>query len=229
MTENELKYYFPYQIDKTYNFREIMKNKELLDKLQPEYEQIFEDGNYVSKIKDFEKNQDKLTKNNYVKENYYCWLNWFKNGRNIFSFSKELLRMLEKTDVGEVTYESFNLPYDSFYISLKQLDITVSNDSDKIIEGVYISIDRQAMEKENPLIFLYAISFEFVGDFEEMKLKFYDKIWDSYGDGIGGVNFWHYSFYFSDDKEDKVLTIEDAILDTKKMFKSSYFPENRRN
>lgn len=230
MKENELRYYFPYSIEKAYNFRELMANKELLNKLEPEYERILENDYYVSRIKDFDKNQYNLTRNKYIKENYNNWLNWYKNGRNIFSFSKELLQMLEKTDVGDVTYQSFNLPYDNFYISLKPLEIPVSNDNAKIIDGVYVSVDRLAMEntfkEEHPLIYLYAISFDFVGDFEEMKLKFYDKIWDSYGDGIGGVNFWNYSFYFIDDEAEAVLTIEDAVSDAKKMFKSSYFPEN---
>ena len=229
MTDKELNYYYPYSIDKQHNFRGMREDSRIKMKFEPEYENVFENGNYVSRIKNFEEKQLQITKNAYVLENFGYWNQWFENGRNIFSFSKELLEMLNHTDVSELNYKSFNLPYDNFYISLKPLEIKIAENTDIIIEGVYVSIDRMAMDKsfneEDPLVFDYAISFDFVGDFLEQKLIDYDKIYDGYGDGIGGANFWQYSFYFME--KDGVTTIKDGINDTKEMFKSSYFPEDK--
>lgn len=231
MKESELLYFYPYYIDRKYNFRGIMSDGRILEKYEPKYERILEDGNIISKIKDYQKNIKIITKNKYIRENFRSWVSWYKGGRNIFSFSKELLQLLEKTDVNDITYQSFHLPFDNFYISLRPLEIPVSKDSNKIVEGVYVSIDRLAMKKSDPedntSDFLFAISFDFVGDFEEFKMKYHDKIWDSAGDGIGGVNFWQYAFYFIENDNEKILTIEDAIKDVKEIFKFSYFPENK--
>tara|TARA_R110002033_G_C3844935_1_gene235136 strand:- start:41 stop:1180 length:1140 start_codon:yes stop_codon:yes gene_type:complete len=229
MNDKELKYYQPYSIEKEYNFREKLKNTDsFYDQMLGEYEYFYKDeGNYGNR-----RNSDKFTakeycENGYILDQFHNWRTWFKNGKNIFSFSQELLQMLEKTDVNDLTYKSFKLPYDNFYISLKSLGIKITENSEKIIEGVYVSIDRQAMENDyeekDPLIFDYAISFNFVGDFLEHKLIDFDKIWDD--SGYGGANFWNYAFYFRE--KENIITIENGIDDAKKMFRFSYFPENK--
>ena len=43
--------------------------------------------------------------------------------------------MLSFTDVDDVSYKSLVLPYDNFYLSLRPLGLTITKDSDKIIEG----------------------------------------------------------------------------------------------
>jgi len=215
MRDTELLFYYPNWIDKNYNFRSFKENPKLLEKIQP----IRKNG----KIENFQSNEKELAINNYILWEYYHWQEWFDKGKNIFSFTIEILQMLNKTEIGDITYKSLNLPYDNFYISLRPLNLYATSDSDKIIEGVYVSIDRQAMEKTYDAPYDYAISFDFVGDFQELKLKYYDKIWEDSGEGTGGIVFWRYSFYFLE--KENIITINDCITETKEIFKQTCFPE----
>jgi hypothetical protein len=72
-----------------------------------------------------------------------------------------------------------------------------------------------AIEEDPNLPYDYAIGFHFVGDFEDFKLKYYDKIWDDYG--AGGVIFWDYAFFFI--KKENVITIQNAINKAKEVFR----------
>jgi len=231
MKETELKYYYPYYIANRHDFRSKLKNidsyyDQLLGKNEYYYKDEANHG-YKRNIQDFSEKQ--FCVNSYIISVFQDWINWYKNGRNIFAFSKELLKMLEKTDVNEITYEAFNLPFDNFYISLRPLNLKIATDSDKIIEGVFVSVDRKEMEQhfvEDPnLPYDYAVSFHFAGDFEELKLKYFDKIWDGYG--AGGVDFWQYSFFFL--RKENVITIQDGINEAKAVFQSVNFPENAEN
>jgi hypothetical protein len=230
--ENELEYYYPYRIEKENNFRHHLKNfKEYYDQLMGKNEYYFKDeGNYGFRRNIEHFTEEEYARNDYVLTEFMTWKNWFEKGKNIFSFTPELLLMLNKTDVSDITYESFNLPYDDFFVSLKSLRLKIADDSEKIIDGVYISIDRQAMEdnlnfEDTPKIsYDYVINFRFVGDFEEIRLRSFDKIWDGYGNGAGGFDFWNYSFFFISEKN--IFTIREGIDDAKELFKTSYFPEN---
>jgi hypothetical protein len=227
MKDSELKYYYPYSFDKKFNLREKLKNRDaFLDELWGKNEYFYKDeGNYG-----YTRNRQHLSLlqcsiNDYIALEYFDWERWFKNGRNIFSFSKELLEMLNHTDVREITFESFQLPYDNFYISLRPLQLKVSADSDKIIEGVYVSIDRLAMQKnseeDSEDYEDFAISFHFVGDFEEFIHKYHDKVWNDFGSG--GQSFWSYAFFFN--KRRNIVKIIDAINDWKDVYSHSLFPE----
>ena len=232
MKNKELEFFYPYLIEKKHNFRHKMKNVDAFyDEMMGKNEYFYKDeGNYGYRRNTDHFTEEEYTRNDFILTEFRNWRSWFENGRNIFDFSYELLELLNETDVLDVTYESFKLPYDYFYLSLKPLEIKVADDSKKIIEGVYILIERQAMEvnhypEEDPnLPYDFAISFHFVGDFEEIKLRNFDKIWDGYGSGAGGVEFWNYSFFFL--RKENVITIQDGINDAKDMFKSQYFPEN---
>ncbi len=141
MKEQDLLYHFPYHIDKKYNFRHFSTdNKEFVRKYVPSY-----DGTnlYEFLINKSGLNSDEISEFSYINENYVNWVNWFKNGKNIFSFSHELLSMLEKTDASNVKPDSFHLPYDIFYLSLKPLNIKISKDSNEIIEGQTSKINNQ--------------------------------------------------------------------------------------
>jgi len=227
MKDSELKYFFPYTFEKNLNLKEKLKNRNaFFDELWGKNEYFYQDeGNYG-----YRRNREHLSLlqcsvNDYKAFEFLEWERWFKNGRNIFSFSKALLEMLNHTDVNDITYESFNLPYDNFYISLKPLEIKASIDSDKIIEGVYISIDRNTMRKnstESSDDFEdFAIGFHFVGDFEEYVLKYHNKIWNDFGSG--GRSFWSYAFYFNKDRN--IVKIIDAINDWKDVYSHSLFPQ----
>ncbi|MGV8829950.1 MAG: hypothetical protein ACWA6U_16710 [Breznakibacter sp.] len=211
MKENELAYYFPYRIEKQYHFRNKLQDiNAFYDEMEGKYEYFYEnDANYGHRRNRNHLSLLQCSINDYIVHDlFYNWHTWFKNGRNIFSFSGELLEMLNHTDVEDVTYDSFQLPYDNFYLSLRPLGLKISKDSEKIIEGVYVSIDRKAMEKqEDDFWFDYAIEFNFVGDFEEKIIQYHDKIWNEHGSG--GHGYWNYAFYFRE--KNNVITVADAL------------------
>lgn len=231
MKESELKYFFPYRIEKEYYFKDKLKNKDaFFEEMGGKNEYFYKDeGNYG-----YRRNRDHLSllessSNDYIVYDLFLnWEQWFRNGRNIFSFSKELLEMLQHTDVDDVTYKSFRLPYDSFYLSLRPLDLKITSDSDKAIEGVYVSINRTAMERDidykgNEFWEDYAIEFHFVGDFEDFIIKYHDKIWNDFGSG--GHSFWNFALYFSENEN--IINISDAVKDWQSVEEYSLFPENK--
>ena len=231
MKETELKYFFPYRIEKQYHFKDKLRNRDaFFDEMEGKNEYFYKDeGNYG-----YRRNRDHLSLldhsiNDYIISDLYInWERWYRNGRNIFAFSKELLEMLSFTDVDDVSYKSFSLPYDNFYLSLRPLGLTITKDSDKIIEGVYILVDRMAMEKMvdnngNEFWNDYAISFHFVGDFEDFIIKYHDKVWNESGSGV--QSFWNFAFYFSE--KENIITISDAVKDWQSVEEYSLFPENK--
>jgi hypothetical protein len=227
MRDSELKYFYPYSFERKLNLKERLKDRDgFIDELWGKTENFYESENYYGT----RRNRDNLSLlesslNDYLAHEFFDWERWFKNGRNIFSFSKELLEMLNHTDVCDITYESFNLPYDNFYISLKSLELRMTEDSDKVIEEVYVSVNRDAMsEKEYDVenyITDYALEFHFVGDFEGFIIKYHDKVWND--SGSGGESFWDYAFYFN--KKENIVKINDAIKDWKYVFTNTFFPE----
>tara|TARA_R110000868_G_scaffold33215_2_gene120828 strand:+ start:4099 stop:5262 length:1164 start_codon:yes stop_codon:yes gene_type:complete len=173
MNEKELLYHFPYSIDKQNNFRHFVNDdKKFVQKFIPNY-----DGTNITEF--IEKNTN-LTKSEeldfyYSYSEFSKWSTWFKNGKNIFSFSKELLSMLEKTDVSEITPDNFHLPYDIFYLSLKSLNIKISKDSEEIIEGVYI--DHQIWDPSGNHPEGYCeLTLNFVGNFKKIHKEFSENV-----------------------------------------------------
>lgn len=173
MTEKELSYFFPYKVDKENNFRYfINKRDEFIRKFIPNY-----DG---TNVQEFLENKSSLSEAEkydflYLLENFGNWSWWFEHGKNIFSFSEDLLTMLEKSDVSEVTPDYFHLPYDIFYISLKPLNLKISKHSDAIIEGVYVDHNYWNPMGEHPEGFC-DLSFHFVGDFKQIYLDFIPNV-----------------------------------------------------
>lgn len=233
MKETELKYFFPYEIEKKYHFRDKLKNRDaFLDEMGGKNEYFYkDDANYG-----YRRNRDHLSLlecsiNDYIVQDLFLnWERWFMKGRNIYSFSNDLLKMLNHTNVDDVTYESFNLPYDNFYLSLRPLELKLTKDSKKIIDGVYIEIDRMSMEKTvdskgNEFWNDYAISFHFAGDFEDYIIKYHDKIWND--SGSGGQIFWGFAFYFS--IKEGIITVSDAIKDWQSVKEYALFPENNED
>lgn len=91
-----------------------------------------------------------------------------KAGLNIFHFKRELLELLEKTDVSEIQIGQIKFPYTDFYISLRELEkpLPTRNSKDAIIDGVYVSfID----DSDEDLIYKYHISFHICGYSESKK------------------------------------------------------------
>lgn len=173
MSEDELLYYFPYRIDKELNFKHFAKDHTaFVSRYLPNY-----DG---TNVEEFIANktafsQTQINEFNYIHENYSSWKEWFNNGRNIFSFSKDLLLMLERTDVSEITPDSFHLPFDVFYLSLKPLNIKISKSRDEIIQGVYIDYNIWNSMGEHPDGYC-DLSFYFVGDFKDIYAEFLPNV-----------------------------------------------------
>ena len=91
-----------------------------------------------------------------------------KAGSNIFHFKRELLELLEKTDVSEIQIGQIKFPYPNFYISLRELSKSLPSDSSKdaIIDGIYVSFTD---DSEEDLIYKYHISFHICGFSESRK------------------------------------------------------------
>ncbi len=53
---------------------------------------------------------------------FWFYHNWFKNGKNVFHFTKELLELFDFTDVDEIPLSTIKFPFDSFYISFLDLN-----------------------------------------------------------------------------------------------------------
>lgn len=225
MTEEELLYHYPYRLDKEFSLRHYSKNdKDFVRRYIPNY-----DG---TNIEEFITNKSNLTKAqivdfDYIYKNFHNWTDWYNNGRNIFSFSKELLSLLEKTDVSEITPDSFHLPYDIFYLSLKALNIKISRGRDEIIEGVYIDHNIWNMKGEHPEGYC-DLYLTFVGDFKSVYREFYphvisrferkDGVFDEYQTG----SFWDVGLNF--EKENGIENVKQAIDYSIADLKDEIFP-----
>lgn len=85
-----------------------------------------------------------------------------KNGSNIFHFRKDLLQLLEKTDVSDIAIGVIKFPFNHFYISLRELEkpLYASTSKDTIIDGVYVQFTD---DSKDDLIYKYDISLFFCG------------------------------------------------------------------
>jgi hypothetical protein len=230
MKETELLYYFPYKIEKESNFRYYADDygSSFLRRHVPNY-----DGTNVF---EFLYNKSGLSKKeiydfHYLYENFRNWENWYKNGKNIFSFSKELLSMLKKTDVDDIKPDSFHLPYDIFYISLKPLNIKIAEGREEIIEGVYVDHNIWDPNGEHPEGYC-DLSFYFVGDFKKLFLKYVPHVkgrmpvtinnevtYDEWQEG----SFWNVclSFHKRDGRETVKQTIDFYLHEQKEYILSN--------
>ncbi|GAA4145957.1 hypothetical protein GCM10022216_30410 [Sphingobacterium kyonggiense] len=216
MTEKELLYHFPYRIEKQNNFRNFVKDHNALQKKHiPNYDgtntQEFlykKSGLSLDEIHDFE----------YLYENFHHWKEWYTNGRNIFSFSKELLLMLEKTDVDGITPDKFHLPYDILYISLKPLNLKIAKGRETVIEGVYVNHNIWNGMGENPEGYC-DLSLYFVGDFKDVFLEHIQNVKSRLPYNIEGVekfdetpigSFWNIWLWFEkqEGRENVKQTVE---------------------
>lgn len=220
MKENELTYYYPYKIERQKNFRLQFKNRDkFFDKHYGEYKfEVTDNGSSYSRD-DSQFSILEKYRNRYIVDEFLDWEGWYKNGRNIFSFSEELLMMLENSDVNDVTDDCFHLPYDCFFISLKPLDIKIAKNNDKIIEGVYIHNNKLATEEEDYSLVLH---FHFVGDFLNLYLNSVGEYID-YLSGDEAAKFWNFSLFFIpvEGKTTVKVVMQEAI----ELFKAAFFPK----
>lgn len=75
-------------------------------------------------------------------ENIYSYAKFVRSGSNIFSFSRELLSMLDKTDVEEIQYDNIKQPFKDYYISFRELEKNLTGEYmnyEHKLDGAYIS------------------------------------------------------------------------------------------
>lgn len=215
MTDKELLYHFPYRIEKENNLRNWIDNSNgyydlVLGKLDTKYENgkliHFRHDNHFTE-------KEKVA--NYLKfSNFINWKKWFSGGRNIFSFSKEILEMLNHTDVNNISSNSIKLPYSTFYLSLKPLEIYIDGETNDLLEGVFISENLHFDNGHKRL------EFQFAGSFEKTYKK-YDK------PGLPNVykgNFWDFDLDFDKDRE--IETIQESLKDEIEMWEFEIFQDD---
>jgi len=215
MTDKELLYHFPYRIEKENNLRNWIENSNgyydlVLGKLDTKYENEklihFRHDNHFT---------EKEKSDNYLKFiNFIHWEKWFNGGRNIFSFSKEILEMLNHTDVNNIPISTIKLPYSTFYLSLKPLGINLDEDTEDLIEGVFVSENLHFDSGQKRL------EFQFAGNFVETYKKF-DR------PGLPNVykgNFWDFDLDFDENR--KIETIQDSLKDEIEMWEFEIFQDD---
>jgi hypothetical protein len=96
MKDTDLTHLFPYKIEKQFHFRDKLKNRDsFFDEMCGKKEYYYNDEGIYGKWRN--RNHMSLLEcsiNDYIVYDLFInWESWFKNGRNIFSFSKELLEI----------------------------------------------------------------------------------------------------------------------------------------
>ncbi len=218
MIENDITHY-PNKVEMQHQFIEELKDEDgFYDKKFGKYAPFMgEDGPEFMRD-DTHFTDAELYTNKYIVDDFLNWKRWNENGRNIFTFSEELLREFTQRNVDDIRKDQFKLPFDHFYISLKKLQIKVAKDSDKIIEGVYIHNDKAGQGTAFSLI----IHFEFVGDFLDILLNSLGNDSES-GFGDEAAKYWNYSLFFGTENPDE--TVKEVINESVDLFKSIYFPD----
>lgn len=145
MTEKELKYYYPYRffnsrkhlgkiIDKIETREDIEKHLEILASANHRESQMEPD-------RWFDQNRLNLRAVTEM-ENIYSFAKFRHNGSNIFNFSRELLQLLDKTDVEDIQFQNIRHPFKEYYISFRNLDRDILGEYMEFeykLDGVYIS------------------------------------------------------------------------------------------
>lgn len=228
MKEDSLLYYYPFRVDKEMNLRHYAnKDKEFVRLFIPNY-----DGTNIDEFltEKSNLNQKEIADFRYAYMTYRNWSEWYKYGKNMFSFSEELLQMLVRTDASEITPDNFHLPYDTFYLSLKPLGVKISDDSEEIIEGVYIDHNIWNPAGEHPEGYC-DLSFSFAGNFQQVFDRFLPQIksrleynsdgdYDEYPHG----SFWNVWLYF--EKKEGRETVKQAIDYFIAELKKEIFPKS---
>nr|NQU91157.1 hypothetical protein [Bacteroidota bacterium] len=218
MNQYHYLYHYPYKID-----------------IERGYMQKRKDGTYFYLETSKEMSEEEIGRITcdyfFNEEEHTNWLWWLEGGRHVFSFSKELLEMLENTELDEIDYESFNLPVQDFYLSLKPLNKTVLKNSDAIIEGVYFRIlgDPSPILTDEGVIvlppnFYNQLIFSFVGDFDGLILEYYDPIWHKLGKQYGSIDFWNFDLAFY--KDQNLRPLSECQEEASGWFRAMYFPED---
>ncbi|PKP14556.1 MAG: hypothetical protein CVU07_14265, partial [Bacteroidetes bacterium HGW-Bacteroidetes-23] len=100
-------------------------------------------------------------KKSYIYQEFHIWQEWKNGGKNIFHFSKNLIKLLKETDVLDIDLSLIKLPYSSFYIDLSESKIPFEENGNEFIDGVFIRDEQD--DGYNGQSFERAINIDFVG------------------------------------------------------------------
>ncbi len=145
MTNTDSRFYYPNRFIKSrpYLNRFITKINSRQD-LSPYFDLIVSEVQRQSRLDpDLRFDQSRLNERMVTEvENIYSYAKFVKSGSNIFSFSKELLSMLDKTDVEEIQFENIKQPFKDYYVSFRELEKNLTGeymDYEHKLDGAYIS------------------------------------------------------------------------------------------
>lgn len=218
MTDRELLYHFPYRIDKEENLRKwINDSNGYYDLVLGKHDTKYENGQ-LTHFRHDSHFSEKEKSDNYLKfSNFISWKKWYDGGRNIFSFSKEILEMLNYTDVDNVSINSIKLPYSNFYLSIKPLGLYLDEDTKELIEGVFVNDNQHFTDGRKRLEFQFAGSFE--KTYEKHSKQGLPKVYKG--------NFWDFDLFFNE--KININTIQDSLDDEIEMLELEIFPEEEKN
>lgn len=149
MNEKEILYYYPNRFAKSRKYLD-----KIIDKIFSREDLVIDEN--IHKIIAETTRQSKKEPNRHFDqeqlqvrmkseiENIYAYSKFKHNGSNIFSFSRELLEMFEKTDVENIEFKNILHPYKEYYISLRDLNKPIDGifmEYEYNLDGVFISTE----------------------------------------------------------------------------------------
>jgi hypothetical protein len=206
-------YYFPNYFGKENNFIQHLKRPDdYQDHCLGKYESYFTDSeNYGTTRKLKGISESEKYKREYLWNEFGSWRKWIENGKNLFSFSHDLLLLLDHTDVDKVELETLKFPYDNFYLSLQSLNLPFVEGEPNLIDGVYINIAYND-HADDELTHEFSLNLDFAGDYEKFAIKYNDSISESFN-----FSFKYYSLTL--DKKIGTFNVKQALLENKEFFR----------
>lgn len=160
---NNYDFYYPIRFrNKTKNFDNLFNSwKSVENTLGSAYKKDEVIDKYFGKDLDMDTRMSKYF-------SVLSYRNFEEKGSNIFHFTKELLQLLEQTDVSDIQIKNIKFPFNNFYISVRELNrpFTSDKDDDAIIDGIFIEFKD---DNEHDLMHDYHIGFYLCGYSESKK------------------------------------------------------------
>lgn len=141
------KYFYPTRYSKYRSFPNSLYNQtsNLLGKDESKLSKIVEME--LDKVFNEQLMQNTLTEESLIQakwddefNSFKLFLLWRYYGKNIFHFSKQVLELLQKTDVNDVKKKHLKYPFVNFYVSVRELNLPIEDPYSKakcILDGAY--------------------------------------------------------------------------------------------
>jgi hypothetical protein len=140
MKQPPYSYFFPHWFGKQHKFDKHSKDVQGFFEYSPGqgYRPYHEEFKGFVRYRYDGMSLEEQLKREWVYDEFVAWEEWVHGGRNIVSFTPELLDLLAYTDVDDVALNRLQAPYPSFYLSLRSLNIPFIEGASDIVDGVYI-------------------------------------------------------------------------------------------